>query len=340
MAGLVERDLEGLSDQVLGYLQRLPPKVLDVHRLDAVEMLDMYSGAYNLNYHIRADGREYIVRVNIEQQSGLKDQMDYEFQTLEFLEGQGIAPRAIYLDDSKARFEFDLLIEEYLKGPYLRLETEDMPAAADLLARLHSFAPGLRRWIVWVDPLASTYQLALSDLVNYRASAHADPAIVRLSERLLGAIEPQLEDGRRLFHPDGVNHTDLARDNFIQTAQGLRLIDWEKPRVDDTSYDVCCFLSTPAQLWCGPETLSPEAREAFLRAYVAASAKDEALLRQKIRLREPLVSLHWILWGAIKLSDLQDRKTSSALFQAHQEKVTRWNRFARPENIQELLNAM
>jgi len=153
-------------------------------------------------------------------------------------------------------------------------------------------------------------------------------------------MEPQLAEGRRLFRPDGVNHTDLARDNFIKTEQGLRLIDWEKPRVDDTSYDVCCFLSAPAQLWCGPETLSAEGREAFLKAYVTASGKDEELLRRKIRLREPLVSLHWILWGATKLSDLRDRKTSSALLQAHEEKVARWNRFARPENVSELLSAM
>ena len=340
MASLREPNIQDIASRVKNYLGGLPPRVLDLAKVEAIQIVGMFAGAYNLNYHVQINDREFIVRVNIEQQSGLSDQMDYEFQTLEFLQGQEIAPRPIYLDDTKARFEFDILIEQYLKGPYLTLEKGEMPEAAQLLARLHSLPPGLRRWIVWVDPLASTYQLASSDLANYRASASANPEIVDLSGRLLRTIEPQLEEGRRLFRADGVNHTDLARDNFIRTERGLRLIDWEKPRVDDSSYDLCCFLSKPAQLWCGIETLAADAREEFIKAYGTASGKDEELLRQKIRLREPLVSLHWILWGAIKLSDLQDRKTSSALVQVHEEKVTRWNRFARPENVSELLSAL
>ena len=61
-----------------------------------------------------------------------------------------------------------------------------------------------------------------------------------------------------------MNHTDVGCDNFIGTAQGLRMIDWEKPRVDDCSYDLSCFLSEPAQLWSSPHVLTVEDREAFI----------------------------------------------------------------------------
>ena len=145
-------------------------------------------------------------------------------------------------------------------------------------------------------------------------------------------------DRSSLFKADSLNHTDVAFDNFILTPEGLRLIDWEKPRVDDHSYDLCCFLSEPAQLWCSPVVLHSEEKKSFLQNYARLSGHDLDLILEKVRIREPLVSLHWILWGAAKLCDLNERRTAPELIQAHAAKIIRYERIADPANIEKLLD--
>ena len=118
------------------------------------------------------------------------------------------------------------------------------------------------------------------------------------------------------------------------------MIDWEKPRVDDCSYDLSCFLSEPAQLWCTPDVMKAEDGRAFLEEYARLSNQNAELLAEKVRLREPMISLHWILWGATKLCDLREQRTSPELLGAHEEKKSRYERLARPENIEKLLDAL
>jgi thiamine kinase-like enzyme len=118
------------------------------------------------------------------------------------------------------------------------------------------------------------------------------------------------------------------------------MIDWEKPRVDDCSYDLSCFLSEPAQLWCTADILKIEDREAFINRYARLSNKNAEILIEKVRLREPMVSLHWTLWGATKLCDLREERTSPELLGAHQEKIFRYERIARVENVEKLLDSL
>jgi aminoglycoside phosphotransferase (APT) family kinase protein len=326
-------------EKIEWYLKGLSPGILGVESMESIKVLDMTPGAYNLNYHVRVNRRDFVFRINIEPQSGLSDQIEYEFGVLKFLEGHGVAPKAYYLDNSRERFEYGILIEEYLNGPHLSLEDEAGSDVAALLNRLHALAPGDNGWIVWDDPLGDTYGLARCDLIVYEGKKSADRKVITLSKKLLGKIEARLGDHRSLYTPDCLNHTDVACDNFIITSGGLRLIDWEKPRVDDPTYDVCCFLSEPAQRWCSPKVLSQEGRETFLKTYVQRSGKEEDLFRKKIGIRQPLVSLHWILWGAGKLCDLKARRTAPALLQAHEEKRGRYERIALPENIEKLLDS-
>ncbi len=58
---------------------------------------------------------------------------------------------------------------------------------------------------------------------------------------------------------------------------------------------------------------------------------------QKVNIKEPLISLHWILWAATMLSNLKDQRTSPELVEAHAEKIVRYERVANPENIERLI---
>ena len=99
------------------YLKELPPFLLGLSEIDSVEILDMLPGSYNLNYRVRMHPKEFIFRINIEPQSGLPNQIEYEFKVLKFLQNQRIAPAAYHFDESRQCFDYGVLIEEYRKAP-------------------------------------------------------------------------------------------------------------------------------------------------------------------------------------------------------------------------------
>ncbi len=322
------------------YLKNLPPGVFGVRNIDSIEFLDISSGAYNINFHVSVNQKDFIFRVNIEQQSGLRNQIEYEYKILKFLEGHNIAPKTYYVDNTLKSFDFGILIEQYLDGPYLSYEEAQITEVAELLVKLHSLPLADVNCIIWQDPLGATADFVKNDLHNYEAKKTCDKKVIHLARELMARTRRNIENKRHLFHADSLNHTDVVSDNFIKTPDGLRMIDWEKPRVDDCTYDICCFFSEPAQLWCSEKVLNSANRESFLNTYSRLSGKKKDLLSEKIRIREPLVSLHWILWGAIKLCDLMDRCTAPELLEAHEEKMVRYERIARPENIEKLLESL
>ena len=327
----------GLRKRIETYLKNILPGTLWVQNMEPLEIHKMTPGSYNLNFHISVGVKEFIFRVNIDQQSGLSKQVQYEYNTLKFLQGHGLAPDVYHLDDTRQYFEFDILIEQYLEGPHLLLEKSYLPQVAASLAKLHSLDHHGVNFISWQDPLKDTYEFVQNDIAHYKTRKTAEEKIITQSERTLEAIGLRVSKSDLPFQADSLNHTDVGCDNFIRTAEGLRMIDWEKPRVDDCSYDLSCFLSEPAELWCSPHVLKAAEREAFIEEYARLRGKSAELLRKKIRVREPMVSLHWILWGATKLCDLREERTSPELLGSHEEKIFRYERIARVENIEKLM---
>ena len=338
--GVCNSTVIGLQKRIEKYLKNIAPGNLGVRNMESLEIHKMTPGSYNLNFHISVETKDFIFRVNIDQQSGLSRQVQYEYDTLKFLQGHGLAPDVYHLDDTRQYFEFDILIEQYLEGPYLLLEKSYLPQVAASLAKLHSLDHHGVNFISWPDPLKDTYEFVQNDIAHYKTRKTAEEKIITQSERTLEEIGLRISKSDLPFQADSLNHTDVGCDNFIRTAEGLRMIDWEKPRVDDCSYDLSCFLSEPAELWCSPHVLNAAEREAFIEEYARIRGKSAELLRKKIRIREPMVSLHWILWGATKLCDLREERTSPELLGSHEEKIFRYERIARVENIEKLMDSL
>lgn len=326
-----------LEEKIARYLENLPPERLGLRDTGSIDILEMTPGSYNLNFHVRVGQKDFIFRVNIEQQSGLSNQIEYEFSVLKFLEGHRIGPQAFHFDDSRKYFDFDILIEEYLEGPPLSLQKEYLPEVAELLTRLHALNPTGMPFTIWQDPLAGVYALALGDLTGYEAAMRPDRKTISLAKKVLAKSEALLNEQRHLFQADTLTHTDLCCENFVKTADGLRLIDWEKPRVDDYTYDLCCFISEPVALYNSRKALNSEERRYFLNAYARMNGKDPDHLMEMVNIREPLIALHWILWAATMLANLKDQRTSPELVEAHEEKIVRYERVANPENIERLI---
>ncbi|UCD77724.1 MAG: aminoglycoside phosphotransferase family protein [Desulfobacterales bacterium] len=308
--------------------------------MDSIEILAMTPGSYNLNYHVRVDRKEFIFRINIDPQSGLSNQIEYEFRVLKFLEGHGIAPKAYYFDDSRKRFDFDILIEEYLRGPPLPLEKKYLPAVAQILMRLHSLEPRGVPLVIRRNPLAGIFEQTRNELTAYAAKMSPDKKTIGLGQKVLAKSETLIGKHQQLFQADSLIHTDLCCENFVLTAGGLRLIDWEKPRVDDGIYDVACFLAGPAELYNSDTVLNSEERTYFIEIYARLGGKNPDYLMEKLKIIEPLISMHWILWAATMLCNLRDRHTSPELVEVHKVKIARYERVANPENIEKLLDIL
>jgi len=280
-------------DHIIGYIRSLPPETLGLTAVDDPRIIDMTPGSYNLNYHILVGGAAFNFRVNIDQQSGLANQIEHEFKVLAFLEGHGIAPKGFLYDDSRRHFDFDILIQSYLDGPHLLFNARDVKDAAALLAALHALDPVDKGFTTWHDPLRDTQRLVAADLAEYTAKKSADPENVHLVRKALAVIEKKVAGTHHRFVPDSLNHTD-----------------------DNANED------------------------AFVRHYAACRGLDPDLLAAKIALREPLISLHWVLWGGGKLCDLKDRTTSPALLAAHSAHRPRYERISHPANIKEILRRL
>ena len=110
------KTLDDFGKKVVQYLKDLPPEVLEVENTGSVEILGTVTGSYNINFHVRVDQKEFIFRINIEQQSKLQDQIGYEYRVLKFIEGYNIAPRVYHIDKSIKSINYGILIEEYFDG--------------------------------------------------------------------------------------------------------------------------------------------------------------------------------------------------------------------------------
>ena len=85
------------------------------------------------------------------------------------------------------------------------------------------------------------------------------------------------------------------------------------------------------------DTILREERRYFIEAYAGLGGKDPDHLMEMVNIREPLISIHWVLWAATMLSNLRDQRTTTELVEAHKEKTVRYERVANPENIERLI---
>jgi aminoglycoside phosphotransferase (APT) family kinase protein len=289
---------------------------LDLHGPFALSYLA--AGEYNINYLLAADdGRKLVVRVNTGSQIGQAGgaQIAYEAAALRLLAGHAIAPTLYYVDDTLSRLPYGLLVMEYLAGEPLDYnDSAQIAAAATTLARLHqvratdtAFAFIKRRTLV--DDLAEGQSWLASYLHDERA---AEPLRRRFAAALRGAERSAVRDAGRFPTPFALVHTDVQAHNWLadNTANGpiCRLVDWERPLIDDPTYDLVHFVLPTTTRWkCGVD-LAAAQQEAFLAAYVAARPDlDPADLRERFALRYRFILLRALSWCAGAWLDYRSR---------------------------------
>jgi thiamine kinase-like enzyme len=304
--------MKSLKAKIVKYFDVLPQGILPVKMVKNLKVKQIKGGDYNLNFKVGFGSRNFLLRLNVEPQSGLKNQMEYEYQTLKFLEPYKIAPKPYYLDSSKKYFPFDLLIEEYLPGRRLPLSLRSLKRFAESLARLHSISLMKGKFLMrWGNPFFDQLKFVSREYYRYKRRKTVNRELIKLGAKIIQKTKKQDKIVKGSLQPASLVHTDLVPSNIIDTGRKVFFIDWEKGRIDDPSYDVAFFLCPLMNLWDWSRMLTEKEKGFFLKIYEKKSG--DKTIRQRMNYRMPLIMLHLVLWAGHRLADVKEGLINQAL---------------------------
>lgn len=166
-----------------------------------------------------ADQKQFVWRPNNQLRIGISRR--HEYQVLKSLEGSGLAPKPILLN------EFGLLVE-WIEP----MSTHQVVSDLDIM----TYSARLHQWPV-----------DLSDVAVFDHQAHIQSYWQKLP---IWQKTPLLIDIHRQFGttPDhsseflSLCHFDLGRHNLVSSAKGLIAIDWEYAAMAPAEFDLSCTL--------------------------------------------------------------------------------------------------
>lgn len=259
-------------------------------------------GEYNINYSIEDDfGPKWVFRVNTASQLGLENQIQYEYQAIKLLEKSGVTPKGIYLDSSKSKLGYGILIMEYLQGRPLEYD-RDLRIAGDIFGKVHSLDTGEARekLIVESNLLRDRVQEGEKWLLDYMRSPKSDTRVKHLFDRLLEVTRKDLYK-EEYFEREPwmvINNTEVNSHNFIVGEQRSYLIDWEKPVVSDPCQDITQFLAETTTLWKQNYILSPEEKASFFKSYKLGLGGVDRDIEERVEIYRPYLYLRALSWCA------------------------------------------
>lgn len=257
--------------------------VSSIPKPSVLEVSYFQSGGGNHLYLIEADGHRYLVRVNFYPLKNAWRMKSHEFACLKLLEPIGIAPKAYFIDADGRFLDQHFMIVDFVEGSMLReLNDASIFALADTLKTLHTSIvfdrPGnaipptdalpyvcnvFREFADGADKSIEQYEYlpGMADVVE---------PFNRVKSKL-GAWFEQQRCFRDCSH-FSLCHADLKRENILQTADGIKLIDWECAGSDVPEIDI-------GRLFSGCQ-FTKDQEKLFLTRYY--SAAPEPILREGI----------------------------------------------------------
>ncbi|NTW29182.1 MAG: aminoglycoside phosphotransferase family protein [Coriobacteriia bacterium] len=272
-------------------------------------------GEYNANFKFThpVSGQHLVLRVNMGSQMHLDDQIGYEFKALQLLEHSGRTPHAYYVDGSRSRLPYGVLVMEFLPGRPLVYET-GIVLAAEILADVHSVPVPAECHLVRPEDLPDAIVQESRDMLAvYTDSPFATPHIS-------AALEQLAKKAGRLAHmatghgiPETERHvvnTELNAANFLVNgpARPNYLVDWEKPILGDVAQDIAHFLAPTTTLWKTETVLTREQMAEFLGLYCTAvnGRFSTHALESRFEQYLSITCLRGIAWCAMAYVEYQD----------------------------------
>lgn len=265
-------------------------------------------GEYNINYTIENQGRKWVFRVNTDSQLGLENQIEYEYSAIKLLEKSGVTPKGIYVDGSKSRLNYGVLIMEYLHGRPLEYST-DLGMAGRIFGKIHSLDTNIAKEKLITESSLLRDRVTEGErwLRRYMESPKGDLRVKRLFDKLLETTRKNIHQ-EEYFERDPwmvINNTEVNSHNFIIGDGGSYLIDWEKPVVSDPCQDITQFLAETTTLWKQNYTLSEGEKKSFFKTYKSSLGGIDKNIEERVEIYRPYLYLRALSWCAHAWLDYQ-----------------------------------
>ena len=252
----------------------------------AGEPVPLEGGITNRNYRMRFGDREVVVRMPGKDTGLLGIDRGAERAANECAARAGVAPGvAAMLEDPPC------LVTEFVEGEAMNAEQlrrpERLGEVAEALRALHGCGEQL--------PSAfSAFRVVETYAERARSRGAEVPAAYGPAHERAAAIEAGLSARGEAAVPC---HNDLLAANFIDSPEGLRIVDWEYAGMGDRWFDLGNFAVN--------NELGPEGEERLLAAYLGRAPEDGDL--QALRSMRFMSDFREAMWAVLQgtLSDLE-----------------------------------
>ncbi len=242
-------------------------------------------GITNHNFRARFAGREVVVRLPGNDTELLGSDRSGEREANSLAASVGVAPEVLaHLDDPV------VLVTAFVEGPTMEPpELREPRALTEVAAALHR----IHGCDLAIGARFDAFRLVEDYAEATRSRGGAVPPAYEVAHAAAARIEaaPALAGGAPVLC-----HDDLLPANFIDTPEGIRIVDWEYAGMGNRWFDLGNFAVN--------NELGPAEEEAFLTAYWNAPpiAADLAALR----LMRLMSDFREAMWGVVQtaISDL------------------------------------
>jgi aminoglycoside phosphotransferase (APT) family kinase protein len=268
-------------------------------------------GEYNINYLISDGEEKYVLRVNLGSQMHLDDQIGYEFSALKTLAPSGVTPRPFYLDNSKEKIDYGLLVMEYLPGRHLEYR-KDLKDAAKVFAKIHKLdSSKAERLIKEEKPLTAIWNECDTLLNKYLNSEIAVPEVKNFLIKMKSDLDKKKEKETELMDlfPTAIVNTEVNSNNFIINDKYnlAYLVDWEKPLITTPLQDLSHFMAPTTTLWKTNFIFNQGEEEEFLHHYLKERGMDSNYheVKSALKIFNQFSAMRGISWSAMAWVEYQ-----------------------------------
>jgi thiamine kinase-like enzyme len=242
-------------------------------------------GITNHNFRARFGGREVVVRLPGNDTELLGSDRPGEREANSLAAGVGVAPEVLaHLEDPV------VLVTAFVEGPTMGSPELRRPRA------LEEVAAALRKIHGCGARIGARFD-AFRLVEDYAAAARERGGTVPPAYEVAREAARRIEAAPALADGDPVLcHDDLLPANFIDTPDGIRIVDWEYAGMGNPWFDLGNFAVN--------NELGPAEEEAFLTAYLGAAPAPADLAA--LRLMRLMSDFREAMWGVVQqaISDL------------------------------------
>jgi thiamine kinase-like enzyme len=240
-----------------------------------VSLEPLGGGITNRNFKVSVDGEAFVLRIGGKDTELLGIDRDAEHAATVVAAELGIAPEVVAFVEPEG-----YLVTRFVEGrsapPDELRQPDRLRSVARMLRRVHDGAPFPARF--------DSFRVVEA----YAATAATYGVTVPEAYERAKEVANEIEAAREPPEPVPC-HNDLLNANFIATADGVRIVDWEYAGMGDRFFDLANFSIN--------HELDDTENELFLQAYSGELADDDL---RALRLMRFMSDFREAMWGVVQ----------------------------------------